>query len=366
MARGFNEAADAIKTTSDGVDTRELWDAYVESVAVINKSRDDLVGMLSQKVAAPAVAVMQGSGGAPWERASEYGTPKGARTALEELFLGFDFAWYDIAERFTWEFLVEADSMQLDAIHNAVLEGDSENVFRKVMGRLLDPAEVTVTGGSAVSYGLYNGDGTIPPPYAGQTFNGTHTQYLVSGAAALDGQDLVDAAIAITQHGYADSPEKGRLLVFLNPAEAKLARGFRVTGGSPYDFIASEDAPTYLTDQTIVGDIPPARFGKIPLFGSFGNMWLSENPLIPAGYVVTVATGGTNSPFNVIGFREHARPELRGMRLVGGRDRDYPLMESFYQRGFGVGVRHRGAGSVMEVKATGAYAVPAAYVGWND
>jgi len=36
-------------------------------------------------------------------------------------------------------------------------------------------------------------------------------------------------------------------------------------------------------------------------------------------------------------------------------------VDSFYRRGIGTGIRHRGAGAVMQIKASGNYTVPAAY-----
>jgi hypothetical protein len=53
---------------------------------------------------------------------------------------------------------------------------------------------------------------------------------------------------------------------------------------------------------------------------------------------------------------------LRGLRLVKGAVPDYPLIDSYYQRGFGTGVRQRGGGVVMQVTASGTYTIPAAYV----
>ncbi|MCB8043602.1 hypothetical protein JM654_03680 [Microbacterium oxydans] len=36
----------------------------------------------------------------------------------------------------------------------------------------------------------------------------------------------------------------------------------------------------------------------------------------------------------------------------------YPLVNSYFTRGFGVGVRHRGAAAVMQIKASGSYQNP--------
>jgi hypothetical protein len=82
---------------------------------------------------------------------------------------------------------------------------------------------------------------------------------------------------------------------------------------------------------------------------------------MPAKYMVAFATGGQNGVQNPVGIRQHSNPALRGLRLVKGRSPDYPLQEAYYQRGFGTGIRHRGAGVVMQVKASGSYTLPTEY-----
>lgn len=102
--------------------------------------------------------------------------------------------------------------------------------------------------------------------------------------------------------------------------------------------------------------MPPAEFERLPVLGSVGPALVIEDGLVPAGYVIAVATGGANSAVNAVGFREHTRPELRGLRQIPGGGA-YPLTESFYNRGCGTGVRHRGAAAVMQVTA-GSYVAP--------
>jgi hypothetical protein len=75
---------------------------------------------------------------------------------------------------------------------------------------------------------------------------------------------------------------------------------------------------------------------------------------------VAVATYGARDQRNAVSFREHVNASLHGFRLVKGRTPDYPLIDSFYSRGFGTGTRRRGAAAVMQV-TSGAYTNPAAY-----
>jgi hypothetical protein len=68
-----------------------------------------------------------------------------------------------------------------------------------------------------------------------------------------------------------------------------------------------------------------------------------EESYIPAGYVILLGSGGDANLNNPIGFREHANSALRGLRLVQDKQSDYPLIDSYYVRGFGTGIRQRGA-----------------------
>ncbi len=76
---------------------------------------------------------------------------------------------------------------------------------------------------------------------------------------------------------------------------------------------------------------------------------------------MAVATFGSNDQRNLIAFREHQRPEYRGLRQIPGTSSEYPLQDSYYTRTFGTGVRQRGGAAVVQVKASGSYDIPAAY-----
>lgn len=359
MARGTSTYGDIVRATVDGVDVNSIWNEFQAALTAQNDQRDSLRALFTYPTVQAAEQVVQVAGGDGFEDASEFGEPVGLRATGGLLTLGFNFKDRDLAARYTWRFLRDAAADQVRAVHDLALQADNRQVFDSVMGCLLNPAQRTNPESLAV-FGVYNGDGTIPPDQAGKTFTGSHTHAFTSGAAVVDGGDLVDLITHVTEHGYADSPAAGRLLIFCNPAQGQTIRGFRVATGSPYDFVPSAAAPPYLTDQVLVGDKPPASFGRIALAGGYGPAWIAEHPLIPAGYLLAAATAGGNDPRNPVGFREHRRPEYRGLRQIGGRP-DYPLQDSFYQRSWGTGVRHRGAAAVMQITASGTYTAPAVY-----
>lgn len=361
MARGISTGADIIKVTVDGRDlTRQVWKEFQDSLRLKNEDRDNFLALLGFKTTAAGDSIAQTTNVDDFEKASEFGVPKSLRAPGDYLTLGFNFDWFDAATRYTWRFLADADASQVEAIHAAALEADNRLVFKACFGRLLNNVATTNPEGLPV-YPLYNADGTVPPEYAAVTFSGSHTHYLVSGAATVDGNDVVELTRHVAHHGYGDAARGARVIVFCHPNEAELLRGVAKGATSSVDFINSESAPAFLTTQTLVGQRPPSSLGRIPIFGSLGAAWLSENALIPPGYLVAVAVGGANASSNVLAIREHTRAELRGLRQIPVSAAEPTVQDSYYSRGFGTGVRLRGAAAVMQVKASGTYDIPSDY-----
>ena len=365
--RGTNTEGDVLTQTIDGRDLNEVWREFQQALGAWNQGRSRLVSALTFNVAAPIEDVPQLAMD-DFEEASEFGEPKGIRGG-GFFSLGYDFKWYDIAARFTWKFLAEATAAQVEAVHNQVLEADNRLVFNKVLRAVFNNTNRTadIRNTAVAVYPFYNGDGTVPPPYKNYTFAGSHNHYLTSGAATIDSADLDDMETMLVHHGY--GRQNGAQMVLLaNRTEIATIRGFRVAAGDSFDFIAGAGQPPWLL-PTITGGVVqpqgggvPAQVNGLPVVGQYGPWAIVEEDYIPPGYVFGFSTGGENAATNPVGIREHQNAALRGLRLVKGRTADYPLIDSFYNRGFGTGVRHRGAGVVMQITAAGAYTVPPAYV----
>ena len=204
----------------------------------------------------------------------------------------------------------------------------------------------------------------VPPDYLGQMFDGTHTHYLTGGSLNIDSADIEAMIHHITEHGYGQfGSQGGQLIILANPNEAEDMTFWRAgveyaTGKKPkWDFIPSQAAPAYFTTEHLVGAVSPADFNGLRVLGSYGDAWLIESHYVPAGYVIVAATGGHDSDMNPVGFREHVNPAYKGLRHIPGAG-PYPLQDSFYARGFGVGVRHRGAAVVMQVTENTTYRTP--------
>jgi hypothetical protein len=364
--RGYNTEGDVLTQTVDGRDLNEVWREFQQSLNAWNVHRSAIVNALTFPVSAPVEDVPQIAFD-DFEEASEFGEPKSIR-AGGYFSLGYDFKWYDLAARFTWKYLAEASAAQVDSVHNSVLEADNRLVFNKVLKSIFNNVNriADIRGTNYNVYALYNADGTIPPSYKTYTFDGTHTHYLASGAATIDGGDLDALETTIMHHGF--GRQNGSTLVLLaNRTETAVLRTLRVATGSSYDFIAGNGQPPWLLPTNTGGVVDPqgstipATFNGLPVIGRYGPWLIVEEDYIPAGYVVAFASGGENNAGNPVGIREHQNSALRGLRIVKGRTPDYPLIDSFYNRGFGTGIRQRGAAAVMKITA-GAYSIPAAYV----
>lgn len=363
---GTHDTRDVLVTGStDGVDYNTMWSEFQASVLLQNGERQAIIDFLTFDVTENIETVAQLSS-AKFERASEYGEPRGIRQRPTSFSLGYDFGWYDLAARYTWQFLADASASQVEAIHSAALDADNRLVFEVVLSALynnvnrtamIDDLEVPVKA-------LYNADGTVPPKYKTSVFDGTHNHYLVSGAVAITFGDLDDISEHLRHHGY-DRVNGVTQVLLVNSREGKVIRGFRQTTGATYDFIPATSEPSDLileATQTVSGSRPGPTYGGLNVIGKYGDILLIEDDLFPVGYIVLVGTGGRQNLNNPVGLRQHRNTALRGMRLVKGRDADYPLIDSFYNRGIGTGIRQRGGSAVMQIKATGVYVPPTEYL----
>jgi hypothetical protein len=370
MPQGYHVESDVLTRTADGRDLNDLWSEYQAVVAIHNERRNRLINYLTFPVTNVIEDVPQMSGD-DFEEASEFGIPVGVRVQLNVFSLAYDFRWYDIRKAFTWKYLAEADSRQTDAVHQSVLEADNRLVFKKVMQTIFRNTNraATINGQNYTVYSLYNADGTIPPDYKSNTFNGTHTHYLFSGVAAnVDSGDVEAMFADMRLHGYGET-NGTTLVLFVNSAQTPFIRTWRAgvvnanAAVALYDFIPAVGSPTFITPnaQGLVGSQPAGSIAGMTVIGSYGPVLIVEEDYIPAGYMVLIGTGGDGNLNNVVGLREHANPALRGLRLMPGNQNNYPLIDSFYGRGFGTGIRQRGAAVVMQLNAA-SYTIPAAYV----
>lgn len=366
-SHGYNQQSDVLVTqTLDGVDYNQMWTEFQQTIAMQNAERTKLIQLFTFPVSNPTESVSQLSG-AKFERQTEYGEPRGVRQQPTSYWLGFSLEDYDIAVRYTFKYLANASASQVEALHGSVLEADNQNMFEAVMKALYagnSNRTADINDQAFNVYGLYNGDGTVPKTYKSNTFSGSHTHYLTSGAATITSGDLDDLQTALTEHGY--SRVNGvQQMIGVNSREGKVIRQFRIADGANYDFIPSQSESTALIldpGQSVSGGQPASFYRGMNVIGSYGEALIVEDDNFPPAYVVIIGTGGTENLNNPVGLREPQNASLRGLKLIKGPDNDYPLTDSFYIHSFGTGIRQRGGAAVMQITASSTYTPPTQYL----
>lgn len=364
---GFNERADVV-VAADGTDLNDFWQEVQDTIRLRNADREDMISQLTYRTNAVTEEVQVPSE-VDFERATEFGQPVGIRGTATRFFRGFDFGFYDLAVRYTWMFIAEATAQSLANNHNLALEADTKLQFRKVMQRLFNPLNgngYTDKNEAVTVFAAYNGDGEVPPKYKTTTFDGTHNHYLVSGGATVTSANLDTLAAATEEHGYTLQGGYKNVL-WVAKQESSVIQTFRVLSGAKFDFVPNPDyyggAVWVPNNGTYVG----GPSGRVPgEVGTYGPFHIVEEQYIPAGYMVSIVTGGADNLTNPVAYREHTNPAYQGLKVIPGARSDYPLLDSFYRRGLGTGIRHRGGLAIMQIKATGQYQIPAAYDPAND
>ncbi|OFB38370.1 hypothetical protein BA059_14820 [Mycolicibacterium sp. (ex Dasyatis americana)] len=362
MAGGFSTYGEVLKT-ADKVPIDSVWEEALRAVEAYNREKRSIVQLLSYETTVPGDYVPQSLQARTFEDESEFGVPRSIGPGPKPLLVGYTMLDKGASTRFTCKYVREATSEQYVSDIREAFNADSRTVTEMVMNRLFDPAAET-NGEGMTCYGLYTGaDSVRPPSFMGKSFASDHVHLLASGAATLDSEDIELLQDHVLEHGYGGPGGTGQLLLLVNPAEGRTISRFRagVTNNNSkvanYDFIPAKSAPSYLSDMQIVGAQPPEDVNGIPVLGSYYRAYVLESFLVPLGYVACVATAGVDNPGNVIGRRTHPDPAWQGLRLLPGHFQNYPIVESFYHRTLGVGVRHRGAAAVLQVTA-GSYSVP--------
>jgi hypothetical protein len=371
---GTHVAADVVTQTADGTDLNVVWRDFMALLNTVNGQRQALINFLTYGVTNPTELVTQPGQGVDFEEASEFGEPVGSRIQPAYFNLGYGFKWYDLAARYTWQYLADATDDMVNSVANAAVEAYYRKLLTEVLRTVFNPTNLTanIKGNAYTVYKFYNADGTVPPSYKNNTFNGAHTHYKSAGSATLEAQDLDTMVIDdFASHGY-NQLSGYRLVLMVNSVVGNTIRNFRsavntgqAVGGNygRYDFIPAQGQPGQIipaTTQVIGAQQVANTLNGLDVIGTYGPLIVVQDDWLPTDYVFSFATGGTDNLINPIGLREHSNAGLRGLRLVKGRNADYPLIDSFWAAGFGTGVRQRGGGIVVQLTA-GAYAPPAIY-----
>lgn len=195
---------------------------------------------------------------------------------------------------------------------------------------------------------LVNADGTyIPPDQFGNTFNpGTHTHFLATSSFAAS--DLQGAIDTVVEH-YAT----GEIQAYINRAQESTIRGF--TGFQQYFDPRITPSIAQNNAQGVALDMLNIYNRAIGIF-SAAEVWVK--PWIPAGYVFVFNKNGAPKPLAL-----RTRPTAgvnRGDLRIAAQNQSYPLMATYMEREYGVGVVERTNGACLYTGG-GSYVAPAAF-----
>lgn len=199
---------------------------------------------------------------------------------------------------------------------------------------------------------LANTDGTTYPPVIGSTTEADDDHYLESGYA--------DSSISDTNNP---------LVTIKN----ELVEHFGTTvGGEDIAVFANHDDIPYLEDLTDFDAVEdrnirsgdnrdiPINLPNVPgtVKGRSNGVWVVEWRSLPDNYLVGVHL---NAPAPCIERVDPAETGLpQGLNLVA-RETSHPLQSAIYRARFGIAVRNRLNGVIMELGTGGTYTIPTAY-----
>lgn len=316
--------------TSDFVDPNELWKDFQDSLEDYNATSHGLVELLTFRTTDKTFSVIQGA--YEFEEYADYTLPDSQDLGYLELSIGIkDF---DLRFAFTWARILESTSDELDARHAAALQGDTRLLLKQVLRAALTKEGLKL--GGVTSPAFYNADGAVPPPVKNTTFSGNHTHYLASTGSTLAAGDLDKMEDDLTEHGFISD-----IILMINRAQQRTVEGFT-------NFVPSRERVHDVKWTNLVGE---------PYIGSYGRAAILVEDWVPAGYLFEFSAQGTGAQ-RPIAFRESVNPAARGLILQRGTNPEYPLADSFYYRKFGVGVRQRGNGVLLQITGSGTYTSP--------
>lgn len=366
---GYMTEGDILTHTVDGVDLNQLWQEFIDTNTIYNQHKQGMLGLLTYPVQSEIELVPQ-IGDFEFEEATEFGIARGANTNISYYQLAYDYKDYDLKLGYSWKFLRDSPAEQVEAIHTKAIQADQALMFRKSMQALYNNVSRTTIINSLQYkvYPLANGDGWVPPSYRGVQFDGTHNHYLASGANTIDSEDVEDCITHLTEHGYGWDTGT-QIVCFANRSEINQIRKFKfgVTNNNGavanFDWIPALGQPAIIVPNAegLIGGQAPAVWNGLRVSGSYMDVIFIEEPLVPAGYVKFLSTGGVNRDENIIGIREHTSAEWRGLRLLPGNQQRYPLVDGYYIHGMGTGIRRRTGAVLMQITTNATYTVPTQY-----
>jgi len=284
----------------------------------------------------------------------EYSRPDVQKIQVSPTMMGLPLRLRQVAYGVTKLFMETRTIGDLEQVVTACTDADLRDRLATIRAALFNPTNNLTYKDRFVDNitlplrALLNADGTyIPPDQYGNTFNfNTHTHYLGTASfAASDVQALIDT---IVEHF-----NTGSVRVNINRAQEQTIRGF--TGFTPY--WDARITPSITQNNALGTPLDVLNIYNRPI-GIFNQAEVWVKPWVPAGYLFAFNTLAPKP------LRMRTRPTAgtvdRGSLRIAAQLDAYPLMATYMEREYGIGVFQRNNGACLDTTHS-SYTAPAAW-----
>jgi len=283
----------------------------------------------------------------------EMSRPEVQKVTVNPTMMGFPLRIRQVAYGVTQLFMETKTIGDLEQVVTACTDADLRDRLATIRATLFNPLNNLTYRDRFVDNitlplrALLNADGTyIPPDYYGNTFNpNTHTHYL--GTSSFANADLHSLVDTVVEHF-----NTGSLRVYINHANESTIRGFA-------DFLPYWDArvtPSIQMTNALQTPLDVLNIYNRPI-GIFGAAEIWTKPWVAANYAFAF---NTNAPKPL---RMRTRPTAgvnRGQLRIAAQLSMYPLMATYMEREYGIGVYNRQNGACLYMGGS-SYTAPAAW-----
>jgi hypothetical protein len=185
-----------------------------------------------------------------------------------------------------------------------------------------------------------------------------------SEAATIDNHYYAQAAaigsgnnpMLTVQNELTEHPQNsGPYVMFVNSADQATITGLAAFVELPSAQIANPAPQT--TEDVLTATLGVTLPRTAIVLGVYGNLWIVNWDAVPAGYQITLATGGPKP----LKRRQDPEAALRGFVNVGERMERFPYFRQEWIRRTGFGGWNRTGAVVSYVGTSGTYAIPSGF-----
>jgi hypothetical protein len=359
---GIHLSPDLLGGTVQGMDIeklsreriREMIDARQEAR---NAATDLILGGLAITTTDRAALIGQHNEIGEWEDATETGRPR-RRKVSGLTGVGYPIYKYEMRSGWSYDYLAKATNMELLNTFEEIMSGHLMGLYKGALRALFSNTAYTWSdtlfqedGDLAVKPLVGNDADYTPPPWQGNSFDGTHDHHMANGTP-FDEADLTLLATEIREHGFGEARSIGG---YGGHIEVWIPTNLKSTVIAFTNHIKANDQ--------MVSDINKiwAKVDGDRYLGwnSASKVWIREVPWLPDNYYIgfasTVEKPGQRNAFAPLRRRVPKEAALRGIHRFD--DREFPLKDSYWVDFYGFGCYNRISAAVGFVDA-GAYAVP--------